>query len=110
MKYLKLFEHMNKEIIDISDFEKRIRGGEDINIENILIKLPDNRIMSFEDYIEGGFNMKYSTPQSDHSKSPLLKDKKPVPKGLGSEKRKRRYWEDIYENIKKNIDNKEKLK
>lgn len=38
MKYLKLFEYMNNEIIDIYDLEKRIREGEDIDMENIFLR------------------------------------------------------------------------
>lgn len=62
-------------------------------MENILIRLPDGNIVTFEEYATG-YNVKYST--TDHEKSPMLKKRKPVPPGIGSKstKRRKRYWED----------------
>ena len=95
MKYLKLFEDMDKEIIDIYDFEKRIRSGEDIDIDDVLIRLPNNQIMTYMDYIEGEYHLKYYTPEPNHNKSPIDKENIPVPKGVGSNKVKKRYWENV---------------
>lgn len=92
---LRIYE--NKKIIKISDLEERIRNGEDIDLYDILIELPNGKVLTFDDYIDGEYNVKYSNsdPGKSHSKSPLLKNKKSVPKGVGSKKFKKRYCENI---------------
>jgi len=95
----KIFEMSNnKEIIKISNFEKRIRNGEYIDIDNILIELPNGNIITWNEYVNNNLHLKYSTQNINHNKSPMGKENTPVPKGIGSEKRRKRYWEEMYEN------------
>jgi len=96
----KIYELNNmKEIIKISDLEKRIRDGEDIDLEEILIEIPDGQILTIDEYLDGGYNVLYSDPDpyNTHNTSPLLKDKsRRVPDGVGSKKKrtKKKYWEE----------------
>jgi len=101
MKYLKLFENFSKEmemeIIDIHDLKRRINiDNEDIDMDNILIRLPNGKIITWDEYIENDWNQKYDI-SSDHTISPMLKKKKLVPDGIGSKSKKKRkgYWENM---------------
>jgi len=80
-----------KEVVKIFDLEKRIRGGKDINFEDVLIELPNGLVLTFEEYVDKGYNIRYSStyPVKSHITSPLLKERKKVPKGMGSEKKKK---------------------
>jgi len=97
MKYLKLFEQMDKEIIDLEDLKRRINDDkEDIDMENILIRLPNNMVVTWDEYIEDNWNQKYDIT-SNHTASPMNKPKTHVPPGFGSRSKKKRkgYWEDM---------------
>ena len=84
-----------KEIIPIFDFEKRINRGEDIDDEEILLELPNGKILTYMEYIEGGYHMKYST-MGQHTKTPMDKLKRKVPSVVGSNKKgKFKYWENM---------------
>lgn len=94
MNYLKLYEQHNqkKEVINIQDLDYIIRSTH-VDVDDILIKLPDGKLITFDEYIDGGYNILYSS--NNHTTSPLKKKHFVVPEGAGS-KRKRNepnYWE-----------------
>jgi hypothetical protein len=101
-----MFEYnTDKEVIKIHDLERRIRNGEDLEFDDFLIELPTGKILTFEEYLDGGYNVQHSTPQSNHPISPMLKPQEKVPDGIGSKSKKRskRYWEEMYERFEQQI-------
>lgn len=83
-------------------------GGWKIDVTNITKKMVNlyNNISGFEDIEVGDdiqipvekYNIKTKKRQSDydqHIQSPIKKNKKNVPKGVGSKKKKKHYWESL---------------
>ena len=90
MKYIKMFENFTKKIVYLEEFKFLLNSDENFDIDNYLIILPNNKTVSFDEYIDNGYNVQYPIT-NDHVKSPIHK-KNQVPSGLGSKKGKMKDW------------------
>lgn len=93
MKHLRLFEQFEKEIIDVRDLDSVVRSNK-VDVDEILIRLPDGKLITFDEYVDGGYHQIYSK-SSGHLVSPSDKKNYIVPEETGSKKRRGvpRYWE-----------------
>lgn len=87
---------MEKEVIDLYNLRQRVNDDKEIDINDILIRLPNDKIITWYEYVHDDWNQKYDIT-SNHTDSPMKKRKIRTPDGFGSKSKKKRrgYWEDM---------------
>lgn len=91
MKYLKMFENFNKKIlVNLEEFKLLFNKDNNLNPDDYLIILPNNKNVTFDEYIEYGYNIIYPITK-DHITSPLKKHHH-VPNNIGSRKKGKKNW------------------
>ncbi len=80
---------MPDKIIDLHNLKEYVGGiTDDASIDDILIRLPNNKLVTFQTYVDDNWYQVYDI-RDDHSMSPLLK-KKNIPNGWESKSTKKR--------------------
>jgi hypothetical protein len=97
MKKLKNNQTTYSNPISLDELKLKLGNPDDItDMDTVLIKLPNNMTVTFEEYIDDNWCVKYSIMEN-HTESPMNKPEWNVPAGWGSKctKYRHRYWENL---------------